>query len=209
MLESPGRYFGFSAGQTPQRPLPVIQVTAYSFGILAVFFIGTVIESRFRFTGYGEALGSLPVLICAVFVLRLPPPATITVRWGWRLLLLGLPLVLLALADFGFPEFSASQATAWMAVTIQALGIGVSEELTFRFSLHRLWSPFGALFYVLASSTVFGVLHFPLGLQVSIISGAIGAVFAVSRMAGMPLVPLILFHAFLDIPMVYRMTGVT
>ena len=205
MVETLRRFFGFSvSGQVPRQPLPVLQVVAFSFGILAVFFVGTVLESRFRFTGYGEALGAIPVLICAVFVLRLPPPATITIRWGWRLLLLGLPLLLLALADFRFPEFSASQAAVWMVVVVQALGIGVSEELTFRFSLHRLWSHFGALFYVLASSTVFAVLHFPLGLQVSIISGVIGAVFAASRMAGMPLVPLIIFHAFLDIPMVYR-----
>ena len=209
MVELLSRYFGFSASsQIPRHPLPILQVVAYSFGILAVFFVGTVIESRFRFTGYGEALGAVPVLICAVFVLRLPPPATITTKWAWRLLLLGLPLVLLFLADFRFPEFTASQAGVWLVVIVQALGIGVSEELTFRFGLHRLWSHFGALFYVLASATVFGILHFPLGLQVSVISGVIGAVFAASRMAGMPVVPLIIFHAFLDIPMVYRMMSV-
>ena len=205
MVESLKWYFGFSAGsQIRQQPLPIMQVIAYSFGIVAIFFVGTVLESKFRFTGYGEAIGAIPVLVCAVFLLRLPPPATINVRWGWRVILLGLPFVLLPLADLRFPEFSTSQATVWMVVIVQALGIGVSEELTFRFGLHRLWSHFGALFYVIASSTVFGVLHFPLGLQVSVISGVIGAVFAASRMAGMPLVPLIIFHAFLDAPMVYR-----
>jgi membrane protease YdiL (CAAX protease family) len=190
------------------QPLPLTRVVAYSVGILAVFLVGTVLESRFRFTGIGEALGAIPVLVCAVFVCRLPQPATITVSWGWRLLLLGLPLVLLPLADFKFPEFAASQAAVWMVVIVQAFGIGVSEEVTFRFALHRLWSHFGALFYVFASSTVFGVLHFPLGLQVSIISAIIGAIFAASRVAGMPLVPLIIFHAFLDVPMVYRVMSV-
>jgi len=209
VVESLKRYLGFSVeSRALRRPLPVIRVAAYSIGILAIFFLGTVLEARFRFTGYGEALGAIPVLVCAIFVLRLPPPATISVGWGWRLPLLGLPLALLPLADLRFPELSASQAGVWTIAIIQALGIGISEELTFRFGLHRLWSHFGALFYILASSAVFGALHFPLGLQISIISGIIGAVFAASRMAGMPLVSLIVFHAFLDFPMVYRAMSV-
>ena len=197
------RHFGLTvSGQTPR--LPALRVVAYSLGIIAVFFVGSILESRLRFTGYGEAFGAIPVLVCALFVRRLPPAAPITIGWGWRALLLALPLGLLPLADLRFPEFSAAQATVWMVVLAQTLGIGVSEELTFRFGLHRLWSHYGAIFYVVASSAVFGALHYPLGLQASIITAIIGATLAASRAAGMPLVPLILFHAFLDAPMIYR-----
>jgi len=160
-------------------------------------------------TGYGEALGAIPVLICAFFVLRLPPAAPINVRWGWRALLLILPFVILLFADFRFPEFSANQAAIWMVAIIQALGVGVSEELTFRFGLHRLWSHYGAWFYVTASSSLFAVGHYPLGLQVSIISGIIGAAFAASRVAGMPIIPLIILHTFFDTPQFFRAMGVS
>jgi len=199
------RHFGLAVScQASRQLLPVPQVVAYSFGIIAVFFLGMILESRLRFTGYGEAFGAMPVLVCALFLRRLPPAAPITVGWGWRALLLALPLGLLPLADLRFPELSADQAAVWLVLLIQTLGIGVSEELTFRFGLHRLWSHYGAVFYVLASSTVFGALHYPLGLQASIITGIIGAALATSRAAGMPLVPLIVFHAFLDAPMIYR-----
>jgi membrane protease YdiL (CAAX protease family) len=201
------RHFGFGFGvsyQAARQPLPVLKVVAYSFGIVAVFIVGMILESRLRVTGYGEAFGAIPVLVCALLVRRLPPAQPITVGWGWRALLLALPLGLLPLADLTFPEFSANQAAVWLVLVAQTLGIGVSEELTFRFGLHRLWSHYGAVFYVLASSAVFGALHYPLGLQACIITGIIGAALAASRAAGMPLIPLIAFHAFLDAPMIYR-----
>jgi len=209
MVEPPKRYFGFLVNdKRVQQPLPVWKVIAYSLGIVAVFFVGTVLEFRLRFTGFGEALGAIPVLICSVFVLRLPPAARIEARWGWRALLLSLPFVILLFADFGFPEFSVNQASIWIVVVVQALGVGVSEELTFRFGLHRLWANYGAWFYVIASSAIFGVLHYPLGLQVSLISGVIGVAFAASRVAGMPLIPLILLHAFFDGPQFFRAMGI-
>ena len=204
-IEPLKRYFGFSAsGESVRRPLPLFEVVTYSVAIVAAFFLGTILESRLRFTGYGEALGAIPVLICAAFVLRLPPHAPIDIRWYWRVILLILPFGLLPLADLRFPEFAASQAGVWLVVLAQALGVGVSEELTFRFGLHRLWSHYGALFYVVASSAIFAALHYPLGLQVSIITGVIGIAFAASRVAGMPLVPLVLLHAFFDAPQFFR-----
>lgn len=202
------RFFGFSVSDERVRQSPPIwKVVVYSFGIVAAFVVGSILEFRLRFTGYGEALGAIPVLICAVFVFRLPPAAQLNVRWGWRALLLVLPFVILLFADFRFPAFSVSQSTLWIAVIVNALGVGVSEEVTFRYSLHRLWSHYGALFYVIASSTVFAVGHYPLGLQVSIISGIIGAAFAASRVAGMPLIPLIILHAFFDAPAFFRAMG--
>jgi membrane protease YdiL (CAAX protease family) len=201
------RCFGFSlSSELRRQPLPIWKVFVFSFGILAAFFIGTVLESRLRSTGYGEALGAIPVLICAAFVLRLPPPAAIRVRCSWRAILLLLPFAILAFADFALPEFSPSQTGLWLVVIVQALGVGIAEELTFRFGLHRLWSHYGALFYVFASSTIFAVGHYPLGLQISLVSGVIGAAFAASRAAGMPLIPLIILHAFLDTPEFFRTT---
>ena len=204
-VETLARYFGFAPEvATEQVPLPIWKVVAYSVAIVAVFFAGTVLESRVRSTGVSEAIGAIPVLICAVLVLRLPPAAPIRVRWGWRTVLLALPFLFLFLADYSFPGFAASQASVWTIVIVQTLGIAVGEELTFRFALHRLWVTYSALFYVLGSATIFAVLHSPLGLQVSILSGVIGAAFAASRAAGMPLLFLIILHAFFDLPAVYR-----
>jgi membrane protease YdiL (CAAX protease family) len=206
MIETLKRYFGFTASGGPApRPLPVLQVAMYSIGIIAVFFIGTVLESRLRSTGYSEAFGAIPVLVFAILVARLPAHAPISIKWGWRALLLSLPFLFLLLADFSSPAFSADQTAAvWRVVIVQVLGIAIGEELTFRFGLHRLWSHYGAWFYVVASSLIFAVMHYPLGLQVSVLSGLIGAAFAASRAAGMPLIPLIVLHAFLDIPAVFR-----
>jgi membrane protease YdiL (CAAX protease family) len=210
MVEPLKRYFGFFiSGKSVRQPLPVWKAVTYGCGIVAAFFVGTILEFRLRFTGFGEALGAIPVLICAIFVLRLPPAVPIKARWGWRVLLLSLPFLFLLFADFGFPQFSVDQASIWIVVVAQALGVGVSEELTFRFGLHRLWLNYGAWFYVTASSTIFAVLHYPLGLQGSIISGVIGAAFATSRVAGMPLIPLILLHAFFDGPQFFRAMGMT
>lgn len=205
IIEFAKRAFGYSGtGPDRQQPIPHWKILGYSFGILAAFFAGTILEARFRFTGFGEALGALPVVVGAIFFLRLPPRRPIQVRWIWRLTLLALPFLPLAFADFRFPEFSADNSSVWTVLIVQALGVGVSEELTFRFGLHRIWSRYGALFYVIASSAIFAAGHYPLGLQVTIISGIIGASFAASRVAGMPLVALIALHAFFDMPEIFR-----
>jgi hypothetical protein len=54
MVESLGRYVASSVGGKPVRqPLPIRKVVVYSLGIVAAFFVGTILEFRFRFTGYG------------------------------------------------------------------------------------------------------------------------------------------------------------
>ena len=79
--------------------------------------------------------------------------------------------------------------------------IGVSEELTFRFSLQRLWARYGTTFFVVVSSLVFGLLHLlDDGVGVAIFSLVIALAFALARVAGMPIMALILLHGFFDLP---------
>jgi len=91
-------------------------------------------------------------------------------------------------------------AVILLKAVADAIAIGVSEELTFRFSLHRLWSRYNDTFYVLVSSLVFGLMHFPGGIGSVLVTGAVGFLFALSRIGRMPITVLILYHAFIDLP---------
>ena len=93
-------------------------------------------------------------------------------------------------------------------IAVESLAIGVSEELTFRFSLHRLWSQSSATSYVVWSSLMFGILHIPNGTEVAIFSAVIGVIFGLARVAGMPIAVLIVMHGFLDAPGIVRDLGI-
>lgn len=197
-----------SAAVEPGRDdLPAWQVLIYSLAIIVALYAGMVMERRLDVTRYTEVLGAIPVLICSLLFLRFRAVAPVSLHWAWRVMLLALPFLPMFFADYTFPALSRDQATVWQFVAIQSIGIGVTEELVFRFSLYRLWSRYGATFFVVASSLLFGVLHYPLGLQVSVIATILGLAFALSRIAGMPLIVLILIHAFYDGPSIYAAMG--
>jgi len=188
--------------------LPAWQIGAYSLAIIAALYAGMVMERRLDWTRYTEVLGVIPVLLCSLFFLRIPPASPPNIRPAWRVLLLLLPFLPLFFASYAFPALNRDELAAWTFIAIQSLAIGVTEELVFRFGLYRLWSQYGATFYVAGSALLFGVLHYPLGLQVSVIATIIGLAFGLSRVAGMPLAVLILLHAFYDGPGISRSLGV-
>jgi len=187
--------------------LPAWRVAAYSLAIIAALYAGMVMERRLDWTRYTEVLGAIPVLFCSLLILRIHPARPLRMPGLLRTVVLALPFLPLFFASYAFPEWSRDQAAAWTFIIIQTLAIGVTEELVFRFSLYRLWSQYGATFYVAASALLFGVLHYPLGVQVSVIATIIGLAFGASRVAGMPLLVLILLHAFYDGPSIARSIG--
>jgi len=133
-----------------------------------------------------------------MFVLRLPKQSPRPGRYSKipRVLLLLAPFVFLPLMEI--PRYPG--AVILLKAVADAIAIGVSEELTFRFSLHRLWSRYNDTFYVLVSSLVFGLMHFPGGIGSVLVTGAVGFLFALSRIGRMPITVLILYHAFIDLP---------
>ncbi len=94
-------------------------------------------------------------------------------------------------------------------IVVESIAIGVSEELTFRFSLHRLWSQYSTTFFVVGSALIFGILHLPNGAEVAIVSAIIGVIFGLARIAGMPIAALIVMHGFVDAPGIIRDVGIT
>ena len=192
----------FTPTEIGNSDLPVWQVATLSLVVIAALYLGMAME-RLGSTRYTEILGAIPVLICALYFIRIPPVQPLRIRWVFRAALLLLPFLPIFFASYEFPPLTRNASSAWAFVVIQTIAIGVTEEFTFRFSLHRLWSRYGAAFFVVASSLLFGALHYPLGWQVSIIATVIGFAFAVSRAAGMPLLVLILLHAFYDGPAIY------
>ena len=108
-----------------------------------------------------------------------------------------------------FPAAIFDDVALLAIVAIESLAIGVSEELTFRYALHRLGSQYSATFYVVASSLNFGLLHTPEGAEVAIIAAILGTMFALARIAGAPIIVLIAIHGFVNAPGRVAAAGIT
>jgi membrane protease YdiL (CAAX protease family) len=178
--------------------LPLWKIALYSLGILAMPIVGEQLGEAFPFIHVLEIIETIPTLLCMIFVMRLPPPIGIQLpRWlRIALPILMLPLLLLVI---GSPSGGLGSGAFTLAL-LNALAIGVTEEFTFRWSLHRLWGHYGSGFYVIASSLVFGLMHYPLGVQAVIITAIIGTVFGLIRIAGMPVTVLVVLHGLMDLP---------
>lgn len=196
-----------TASEIDNNDQPAWKVTIYSLAVIAALYLGMVLERHINVTRYTEILGAIPVLVCSLYFLKMPQVQPIQVRLLFRVILLSLPFLPLLFARYDFPSLSSSTSAVWLFIIIQSIAIGITEELTFRFNLQRLWSRYGAAFFVVASSMLFGLLHYPLGLQVTIIATIIGFAFSLSRVAGMPLIVLIFLHAFYDGPGIYASMG--
>ena len=154
-----------------------------------------------------ESYETIPVLVCLFFVLRLPARPKLQMSHIKRGLCFLPIIILLSFADLDFPESIFQDSSILMLIIVESLAIGVSEELTFRFGLFRLWSKYGPTFYVVFSSIIFGVLHFAGGIEYIIITGLVGVTFALARVAGAPILALIALHGFLDAPGIISRMG--
>jgi membrane protease YdiL (CAAX protease family) len=198
-VEKPGTGINaFFYHKSEKLNLPVWKVVLYSFGILAMPILGELLGEAFPFIHVLEIIETVPTLLCLIFVMRLPKPSGIELPRGIRIGFLILPLLMLALVG-GFPPNGLGFGALTLAL-LNALAIGVTEEFTFRWSLHRLWGHYGSGFYVIASSLVFGLMHFHGGIQAVIITATIGVVFSLIRIAGIPVIVLVVLHGLMDLP---------
>ena len=180
------------------RAMPTWKLVSYSAAIIAMPFLGDVLGDISNVRYLRQVVETVPVLVCLGFVLQLPKRSTRQMPLIARVPLLLAPFLLLALTG----EVSATDIAPgfYALAAVDAVAIGVSEELTFRFSLHRLWSQCSEAFYVMTSSLIFGLAHFPDGLSAILVAAVIGGLFALARIAGLPIVVLILLHGFIDLP---------
>ncbi len=180
------------------RAMPTWKLVSYSAAIIATPFLGHALGNISNVRYLRQVVESIPVLVCLGFVLRLPKRSTLQMPLTARVPLLVLPFLLLSFTS----EVTATDIEPgfFVLAVVDAVAIGVSEELTFRFSLHRLWSQYGAAFYVMASSLIFGLAHYADGLSAILVTAVVGGLFALARIAGMPIVVLILLHGFIDLP---------
>ncbi len=189
--------------------LPISKEVGYSVVIVGMLYAGVALGELVGVPRLRQTIETLPVLVCLIFVLRLPVRPVSMMSPVWRGVLLVLPVALLGFMDFEYPDAVMGRPHLLATVAVEALAIGVSEEVTFRFSLHRVWAQYSATFYVLTSSLIFGLLHYADGLQVVVVSMAIGVLFALARVAGMPIIVLIAFHGLIDAPGRVYALGVT
>ena len=179
--------------------MPTWKVISYSCAITAMPLLGFALGNVSNVPYLREVVETIPVLMCLMFVLQLPERSRLaTSRVRRALLLAPLALLILGLADFSWTSYQ--RGTVFVLAVVDAIAIGVSEELTFRFHLHRLWSQYSAAFYVVTSSLIFGVLHFPAGILGILVATIIGGSFALARIAGMPIMVLIVLHGLIDLP---------
>ena len=179
--------------------LPAWKIALYSLGILAMPILGETLGDAIRSIRLLEIIETIPTLLCLILVMRLPRPIGIELPRGLRIALVILIVLLLMLVLGGFQTNGLGPGASTLAL-LNALAIGVTEETTFRWSLHRLWGHYGAGLYVIASSLVFGLMHYPLGLELIGITTIIGAVFGFLRVAGMPMIVLVVIHGLMDLP---------
>lgn len=157
------------------------------------YALGRLVDNPYR-----EVVETIPVLICLIFVLRLPKPSRKTDIYS------KVPRVFLLLAPFSIVPLmtvpSYPGAVILLTAVVDSIAIGISEEFTFRFSVHRIWSRYSNTFYLIASSLIFGVMHFPGGIGAILLTTVLGLLFALARIGRMPIIVLILYHALIDLP---------
>jgi membrane protease YdiL (CAAX protease family) len=178
----------------------VRNVVLYSCAVLAMPIIGEQIGELLQIWRLLELIEAVPAVVCAFFVSRMPRHAKVAMHVGVRAACL-IPLFLLVVLGIGgLPVRELAFDWTLAFIFANAIAIGVTEELTFRYSLHRLWSRYGAILYVVLSSLIFGLAHYPGGAAAIGITTALGAIFGLARIAGTPVLVLIVIHGLIDLP---------
>lgn len=145
------------SGSTPN----VRNVVVYSVVILAMPIIGEQIGELLPIWHLLELIEAIPAVVCALFVSRLPRPTKTAMHIGVRASCLIPLLLLVVLGVGGLPVRGLALDHTLALIFANAIAIGVTEELTFRYSLHRLWLRYGASLYVVLNSLIFGLAHYP------------------------------------------------
>ena len=186
------------------RPFhPVRHAAVFTFWALLIFVISAAAGSWVtRNTVLVEAITALgPVVFWAVYRHRWRRPEVMPVTVGIPSFLLWLCPVLVVLTNvFGLRLAQWPDLATISSVAGYCLLIGMAEEMTFRGVMHAAFRALAPAWYVLISSAVFGVLHYSQGIEGIGVTSLVGLAFALARVAGMPLVALILCHALIDMP---------
>lgn len=178
----------------------VRNVVVYSVAILAMPIVGEQIGELLQIWHLLELIEAVPAVVCALFVSRLPRPVEAAMRIGVRAACLIPLLLLVVLGVGGLPVRELALDRTLALIFANAIAIGVTEELTFRYSLHRVWLRYGPSLYVVLSSLIFGLAHFPGGAAAIGITTVLGAIFGLARTAGTPVLILIIIHGLIDLP---------
>jgi len=178
----------------------VRNVVVYSCAILAMPIIGEQVGESLQIWRLLELIEAVPAIVCAFFVSRMPRPAKAAMHIGARAACLIPLLLLVVLGIGGLPVRDLAFDQTLALIFANAIAIGVTEELTFRYSLHRLWSRYGLGLYVVLSSLIFGLAHYPGGVTAIGITTVLGAIFGLARIAGTPVLILIVIHGLIDLP---------
>ena len=175
----------------------------FTFWALLIFVISAAVGSLVTGnTILVEAITALgPVVLWVGYRRRWQMPEVMPVAVAMRRSLLWLGPILVVLANvYGmhlskWPDMATVSSVAGYCVLI-----GVAEELTFRGVMHAAFRALAPAWYVVISSALFGVLHYSQGLEGIGVTFIVGLAFGLARVAGMPLVALILCHALIDMP---------
>lgn len=116
----------------------VRNVVVYSFAILAMPIIGEQIGEFLKIWRLLELIEAVPAIVCAFFVSRIPRAVKAAMHIGVRAACL-IPLFLLVVLGIGvLPVRELAFDQTFALIFANAIAIGVTEELTLRYSLHRL-----------------------------------------------------------------------
>jgi membrane protease YdiL (CAAX protease family) len=179
--------------------LPKWKFVWYSIAIIEMPLLGFILGKYSLLPYLRESVEAIPVLVCLIFVLRLPARPRMDIPRWLRVLFLLAPFPMFFINVVDFPLTALQQGAVSPLIFVDAIAIGVSEEVTFRFSLHRLWAQKSVAYYIVFSSLIFGLMHISAGIGAVLIAGIIGASFALARVAGMPIWVLIIAHGLATI----------
>ncbi len=152
-----------------------------------------------------ETLGAIvSVTVFAIYTSIYGGSRAVYLRRGFpTFLMLAVPWLIpatkfFAAVNVSMPSILITPVT--FAALLTALAIGVSEEVLFRGILFRAFQGKSMTLYVFVASITFGLLHYTNGYQYVIGATIVGSLYCLARLAGTPLVLLIVCHAAHNFP---------
>lgn len=159
---------------------------------------------------HGNLITAIPALGLQAFALWKGWRAHVPVRGlsRWLAILLWVAPFLFVAGNFcGHPISPSIRIEVWIAIGLLCLLVGLSEELLFRGYFFALLRHVNPAICLLVVSLIFGIFHYRLGTQGLVFAGIIGLSFGLARLAGMPLLLLMLLHALIDLPVLLPQTA--
>ena len=151
------------------------------------------------------AFASLTVFIIYTAIYGSALPAA-RHRGLFPILILMSPWLFAAMNVWGKLIPSNIATPAALTALLTAFAIGVSEELLFRGILFRAFQGRSMVLYVLINSIVFGLFHYQQGIEGVLVTAIVGSSYSLARVAGAPLILLIVCHTMTNFPNLFPHT---